>query len=122
MAALKKILIVEDEAAIGRFCQRVLTREGFEVNCVANGEEAIAKLQEKEYDLILVDLRTPVMNGMQLYEHLHKHNPKLANRVIFTTGDIIDADVKEFLDSANRPLILKPFTKDELKTIVIENL
>ena len=62
-AGTKSILVVEDEPVICEICIRVLTSEGLKVDIAANGELADAKLQENRYDLILIDILTPVMNG-----------------------------------------------------------
>jgi len=119
---VKRILVVEDEPAICQVCHRVLTSEGFEVCIANNGAEAEDKLRERHYDLILVDIRTPVMNGPELYQYIINQQGEMADRVIFTTGEVVDGYAKRFLELAGRPCLLKPFTPDELKTIVRETL
>ena len=119
---VKRILVVEDEPAISNVCQRVLTDEGFEVEIAVNGKMAQDMLEEKQYDLCLIDIRTPVMNGRQLYQCIQEKHPKLIDRVIFTTGDVTGGDTQSFLEQTGRPFLPKPFTPDELKTIVKETL
>ena len=119
---LKKILVVEDEPAIGEVCLRVLTSEGFEVDIAVNGEIALDMLDEKNYGLCLIDIRTPVMNGKQLYQVIIRKHPKLAGGVIFTTGDVLDGYTQRFLELVGRPFLSKPFTPDELMTIIRETL
>lgn len=119
---VKRILVVEDEPVICEICIRVLTGEGFEVGIAANGKLAEAKLQENRYDLILIDIRTPVMNGEELYQWINKKYPELVSRVIFTTGDVMEEGVQHFLGTSGRPFLPKPFTPDELRTIVRETL
>ena len=121
-AGAKRILLVEDEPAICQVCLRVLTGEGFEVDIAVNGGVAQDMLREKDYDLCLIDIKTPVMNGKQLYQVIIGKHPKLASGVIFATGDVIDGYTQRFLELASRPFILKPFTPDELKSIVRETL
>ena len=119
----KKILVVEDEPAISQVCLRTLTSEGFEVEIAVNGIEAQAQLQQRDdYNLILIDIRTPLMNGEQLYQFMQEKHPTLIKRVIFTTGDVMSGDTQSFLELAGRPFLSKPFTPDELKTIVRETL
>jgi len=79
-------------------------------------------LEKKEYDLILIDIRTPVMNGKQLYQSINDKHPDLTDRVIFTTGDLLGGDTKNFLEQSGRLFLPKPFTPDELKTVVKEAL
>ena len=121
-AGVKRILVVEDEPAICQVCQRALTNEGFEVDIAVNGDVAQGMLGEKDYDLCLIDIRTPVMNGRQLYQVIIGKHPKLVNGTIFTTGDVIDGYTQRFFELARRPFLPKPFTPDELKTIVRETL
>jgi DNA-binding response OmpR family regulator len=121
-AGAKKILLVDDEPAIGEVCQRVLTSAGFEVEIAVNGDMAQDRLKEKDYDLCLIDIRTPVMNGKQLYQVIVNKYPKLTNGVLFTTGDVLDGDTQRFLELASRPFLPKPFTPDELVTLVRETL
>ncbi len=109
-SAVKQILVVEDEPAICEICLKVLNGEGFEVDIVANCKLAEDKLQEREYDLIYIDIRTPVMNGKELYQHIIDRFPKMANRVIFSTGDVMAGGTQYFLEQAGRPFLLKPFT------------
>jgi len=118
----KSILVVEDEPVIDQICQRILDSEGFEVDIAVNGDVAQDMLNKKDYDLCLIDIRTPVMNGKQLYQIIIEKHPELAKGVIFTTGDVIDGYNQRFLELARRPFLLKPFTLDELRTIVRETL
>ncbi len=118
----KRILVVEDEPAISQVCLRVLSGEGFEVDIAGNGDIAQDMLRERDYALCVVDIRTPIMNGKQLYQHMIEKHPELAERVIFTTGDMIGSDSQSFLERSGRPFLAKPFTPDELTTAVRETL
>lgn len=113
-----KILSVEDESSIRQVCQRVLTDQGYQVDFAQNGVAAESMLMKADYDLLLVDIKTPVMDGKQLYRYIEKKYPKLASRVIFTTGDVIGDDTQSFLEQTGRPVLLKPFSPDELKAMV----
>ncbi len=119
---VRKILVVEDEPAISDVCQRVLTSKGFEVDIAVNGRIAQDMIEEKQYDLCLVDMRTPVVNGEELYQWLKEKHPQLASRVIFTSGDVVGRETQNFLEQATRLFLPKPFTPDELKTIIRETL
>ena len=118
----KSILVVEDEPNIAKVCVRTLNGEGFEVEVAANGKVALDMLHQKEYDLCLIDIRTPAMNGIELYGHLEKSHPVMINRIVFSTGDVLSANIKTFLEKSNRPYLAKPFTPDELRAIVKTNL
>jgi len=119
---VKRVLVVEDEPSVSRVCLKTLTGEGLEVNIAVNGSVAEDILKKTDYDLILIDIRTPVMNGKELYQHISEKHPELAERVIFTTGDVLGGDNKRFLEQSGRVFLLKPFTPDELKAVVRETL
>ena len=121
-AGVKSILIVEDEPAICELCRRVLTGEGFEVDIAVNGKVAQDMIKRKRYDFCLIDIGTPAMNGKELYQWLEEKHPQLAGGVVFTTGDVMGGDTQGFLEQTGRPFLPKPFTPDEIKTIVKETL
>lgn len=121
-ASSKRILIVEDEPAICQVCLRTLTGEGFDVDVAADGAVAQDVLGKKEYDLCLIDIRTPIMNGRELYQHIKEEHPELANKVIFTTGDVFNDKLELLFRETNRPYLPKPFTPDELTAIVRQAL
>ena len=121
-AGVKRILVVEDEPAISQICLRVLTSEELKVDMAVNGNVAKDMLEKEDYDLCLIDIRTPVVNGKQLYQFIIKKHPRLVNGVMFTTGDVMDGYTERFLELTGRPFILKPFTPDGLRTIVRETL
>ena len=118
----KRILIVDDEPAIRKLCQRVLTEEGFEVDTASDGRIALAMISEREYGLYLIDIKMPLMDGKGLYESLQKTYPRSAGRVVFTTGSAIGQETERFLKSSGRPVMLKPFTTEELKAIIRQAL
>ena len=119
-SSTKRILVIEDESAISDLCRRVLTTEGFEVDIAVQGKIAQDMLEEKQYDLCLIDLRLPAMDGKELYQWLKERHPKLADGVIFSTGDVMGKDATTFIEQSGRPFLPKPFTPDELKDIVRE--
>jgi len=121
-AGAKRILIVEDEPAICDLCRRVLTDEGLAVDIAVNGKVAQDMIEDKKYELFLVDIRTPVLNGIELYQWLQDKHSQLATRVIFTTGSVISEPTTAFIEQTGRPFLPKPFTPDELKAAVRETL
>ena len=121
-SSIKTILAVEDEPAITSVCQRVLTGEGFEVDIAVNGKVAQEMVGKKRYALCLIDIRTPEMNGMELFQWLKDRHPETADRVIFTTGDVMGGEITDFIEQSGMPFLPKPFTPDELKAIVRESL
>jgi DNA-binding response OmpR family regulator len=121
-ASTVRILVVEDEPSISQVCLRVLTAEGFDVDIAENGAKAQEKLKAKDYDICLIDIITPVMDGKRLYHWIVDKRPQLVKGVLFTTGDSVNPDTRIFLERVGRPFLPKPFTLDELKTVVKETL
>ena len=114
----KRILAVEDEPGICQVYIRALTRRGFEVDIAENGLVAQNMLEREGYDLFLIDIRTPVMNGKQLYQNIIQKHPEITDRVIFTVGDISDEYTQRFLELTERPFLVKPFSPDELMVVI----
>jgi len=121
-ASTKRILVVEDEPAITAVCRRVLVSEGFEVDVAANGKIAQDMIENKQYDLCLIDIRTPMMNGEELYQWLRERHSPLTERVVFTSGDTLSGDTQSFAEQTGRLFLAKPFSPEELKAVVREAL
>src|SRR5262249_38731575 len=81
------ILLVDDEISIANALARLLRRDGHTVETAANGRQALAKIQERTYDLILSDWRMPELDGPGLYQALAQQYPHLCQRTIVFTGD-----------------------------------
>jgi len=114
----RRILLVEDEPLIGRLCIRTLAVDGFQVDIACNGLVAKDMLGKESYRLCLIDIRTPAMNGIELYRYLEAEHPELLSTVIFTTGDMLSGEIQRFLKEVNRPFLAKPFTPHDLRAVV----
>jgi CheY-like chemotaxis protein len=109
-----KILVVDDEKVIRDFVKRVLAGEGYEVETVDNAGDALKKIEGKRYNLLLIDIKMPGMDGVELYKRIQKIAKSLARRVIFITGDIMGADTEKFLSETKVAHIDKPFDAEQL--------
>jgi len=109
-----KILVVDDEPNICRVLDRLLTREGHDVETMSNAQMALKRLNDTKYDLILLDIKMPGMNGIEFYNHMKDIAPSLQRKVVCITGDVISTKNKTFLEKAKIPYITKPFAVDEL--------
>jgi len=118
----RRILVVEDEPAIAAMCRVVLNGEGFEVEIATNGRMAQDMIDEDGYHLCLIDILMPMMSGQEFYEWLRKRYPQLADRVVFTTGSVVDAQIRAFIEETGKRFLPKPFLPDDLRKIVREVL
>ena len=114
----KNLLVLEDEAVISGICDRVLSKEGFNVILAVDGRKAIKLLAENKIDFCLLDIRTPGIDGLELYKHIRRNFPHLALKVVFMTGDSLSRNIPEFVNDVGCQLLEKPFTTEELITAV----
>ena len=82
------ILVIEDERFISELYTRALEKAGFRVSSVADGEEALKQAVNNHYDIILLDIMLPTMNGVDLlYKMKSEHvQPAMASKIIITTN------------------------------------
>src|SRR4030042_5561661 len=113
-----KVLIVDDEPSIRSILARILSNKGHQAQTVSNGKAALAMLHEKDYDLLVADIKMSGVSGMDLYQTLKKKNPDMADRTVFITGDTMTEETNEFLASSGRPYLAKPFTPMEFLEII----
>jgi len=92
------------------------------VDIAVNGKVAQDIIEEQQYDLYLLDLKLPVMNGQELYQWLKEEHPKQISKVIFTPGSVLGEDTQLFVEQTGRPFLTKPFTPAQLKAIMRETL
>jgi two-component system NtrC family sensor kinase len=116
------ILVVDDESGITSALAYLLQSDGYQVETAANGRVALDKLREHAYDLLLSDLRMPELDGMGLYEELAQHYPHLLPRLIFLTGDTLNAETTRQLEQVGVPRLSKPFTAPEVRRVVHQAL
>ena len=114
----KRILIIEDEPSITIICDRILTSRGFQVDIAANGKMAQSMVDKKRYSLCLIDIMIPEMNGIEFFRWLGDRHPEMSNRVIFTTGKMLCEETILFIEQSGTPLLPKPFTPNDLQSIV----
>ncbi len=107
------MLIVDDSAAVRRSLGAMLVDEGFSVDTAGDGIAAQDMLGKNECDIVLVDLRMPVMSGIELYRRI-EGCPGVATKIVFMSADIPDPQTQSFFTKVNRPFLLKPFTMDDL--------
>jgi DNA-binding NtrC family response regulator len=114
-----KVLILEDEPVISKVLYRAFNAAGLDPDIAENGLYAEEKLTSgNKYDLFVFDIRTPIISGMQLYDYMEKNYPETVDKVIFMTGDYLNATTYTFLERTNRPFINKPFTPDQIMELI----
>ncbi len=107
-----RILIVEDDAALGTFLERGLRLEGHEAQVTGNGHAALALAMERAYDLIVLDLSLPQKDGIQVLEELRQRAVDAS--ILVLTGRNAVADRVRCLDLGADDFLMKPFSFSEL--------
>jgi CheY-like chemotaxis protein len=116
------ILIVEDEAALAAAVAEALRDAGYVVDRAADGEEAIARIDSRAFDLVICDLKMPRLDGKAFYRTLAERKSRMARRVIFVTGDVAGTDAEAFLHETGCRWLAKPFRLADLLRTVREGL
>jgi CheY-like chemotaxis protein len=116
------ILLVDDEASIARALARLLHRDGHTVDTAANGRQALAKLQERSYDLIMSDWRMPELDGPGFYRALEQQYPHLCQRMIVLTGDTLSPEIHAFFAEYDVPRLIKPVTMAAVRRTIAQTL
>jgi DNA-binding response OmpR family regulator len=117
LANNRRILIVDDEVDITVFLKNALESYGFKVSSYNEPQEALSNFKAGQYDLILLDIRMPVIDGFELHKHLQKIDPKA--RICFMTAYEIYVDsLKEMFPDSYSSIcfIKKPFAVKEFVT------
>lgn len=115
-------LLVEDEPALRAAVGDALGDAGFVVDRAADGEEALARVRARDYDLIVCDLKMPRLDGPAFFARLSEEKPALARRVVFVTGDVAGTDAERFLESSGCRWLAKPFRLRDLLRLARETL
>ena len=108
---MARILIVEDEEKIARFVTLELEHEGYQVEHAADGRTAVDMALERDYDLILLDVLLPQLNGMEVLRRVRKH--KDVPVIMVTARDAV-MDKVAGLDAGADDYLTKPFAIEEL--------
>ncbi len=111
-----KVLVVDDEAAVREALHAQLRSMGASVSIAAASEEALKRIEQEQFDVVLTDVRMPNGSGLDLHRRIAKSHAELASRVVFMTGDFANEDLLADIETRGNRLLEKPFTSDELSS------
>ena len=117
VAAQQAILVVEDDPAIRRLVKMVLVREGYEVDSAADGVEAVLKLGIKQYDVIILDLMMPNLDGFSFMTTIAANDPARLKSIIVTSA-ASPAVIRERMHGNPFQILPKPFDIQQLVEVV----
>src|SRR3546814_13754410 len=96
----------------------ILAAQGHRVVTAGSGQKALRLIEGERFDVILCDVRMPELDGPSLYATLERTEPGLLKRPAFVTGDPLSPSDTVFLQRVKRPLLVKPFTLEEVPALV----
>lgn len=111
-----RILVIDDEMIVCESCKRILEEDGYEVETALSGREAIDKMKENPFDIVLTDLKMPEIDGMEILRTFRKEYPDTI--VIMITGFSTVETAVEAMKLGAFDYIPKPFTPDEVSIVV----
>jgi CheY-like chemotaxis protein len=95
-----------------------LGQHGYEVQVAAHGEAGLNELRHNRFDVTFCDWKMPGLTGRQVYEQLRTIHPQLCRRMVFITGDVINEQMRQFLEAEKLPCLTKPFALPELRAAI----
>lgn len=117
-----RLLVVDDEPGIVEVLCCALSDSGFNVDTANNGNQALERIADNRYDVIISDLCMPGTDGEMLYKRVRESDPDLARRIIFVTGDTVSVKSRTFLEWTGNRWFSKPFNIAELEKAVVNFL
>lgn len=110
------VLLVDDEAIVGNRLKPGLTKIGCRVEVFEDSKEALKRIDEKEFDIIVTDIMMADVNGIQLLEYAQKKSTR--TKVIMITGYATEALAREAMAKGAFDMISKPFRPNDLREVI----
>jgi len=120
MKTKKRILIIDDEVMLKMILKKILSEEGYAVFCVSSGRSAIKNIKRKKFDLLLLDLEMPGIDGIKTLEIIRKIDRNLS--VILLSAHLTKDSIKKAVKLGISNYIEKSFKLNEIKFAVKKTL
>jgi DNA-binding NtrC family response regulator len=114
------ISIVDDDPNIARTMKGVLERQGYSVTTCSSGEEVIALARERWQDIFFIDMKLPVLNGLETYLEIKKINPQAVVVIMTAYRQEMGELIKQAIEGGAYACLYKPFDMDEVMKIIDE--
>lgn len=112
------IAVVDDDPNICKTMKNVLERKGYGVSTCPSGEDAISLAEERQHDIYCIDMKLPVLNGLETYLEIKKRNPQAVVMVMTAHRQEMDELVRQVIKNGAYTCIYKPFDMDEVLKII----
>ena len=119
---LKRVLVVDDDEKSLSLLQDIVRHLGHEVEGVFSAQEAVERVAQREYDVLIADVTLSQAPDAHLYQQVQTLRPELAQRTIFTSAELVRDDALGFLEQTPQPFVRKPFKIDEIEASIRQAL
>jgi CheY-like chemotaxis protein len=120
-AAPRRILVAEDVEINRRILQAALGRRGHQLAFAANGAEAITQLEQRDFDLVLMDVQMPVMDGVEATRRIRgMDGPKAAIPILGLTANVVAREREQYLSAGMNACLMKPFDWDQIAAAIAQ--
>lgn len=119
---MKKVLIAEDSSVIQNLAKKILEFQNFEIHSVKNGEQVLESLEKDSFDIILLDINMPIMDGMECAKQVRalKDPVKAKLPIVAITGNARNYTLDEYKAAGFNDMLVKPLNFDALVAKVRE--
>jgi hypothetical protein len=117
---MKKILVAEDSSVIQNLTKRILSMQDYDISSVKNGAEVLDVLSKEDFDLILLDINMPVMDGLECTQKIRSNpNEKISGiPIIAITGNAKNYSREQYIEHGINDLLPKPLNYDNMVFMV----
>ncbi len=116
MSGTRKVLVAEDSSVIQNLTKKILQFQNYKISSVKNGKQVLDKIEKEEFDVILMDINMPVMDGMECAREIRKHTDDSKSNIpiIAITGNAKNYSMEDFKGAGFNDFLPKPLDFDKL--------
>ncbi|MEO0581980.1 MAG: response regulator [Bacteroidota bacterium] len=114
----KRVLVAEDEEINLVIATHILNRAGYQVVPVDNGEAAIEAIRREKFDLVLMDIEMPIMDGLEAIPHIRELPNGSTIPIVALTAHSLPEKLQQIQEVGGNDYLLKPFDEDKLQQII----
>lgn len=118
MSSSKNVLIAEDSSVIQNLARKILEFQNFKITVVKNGEQVIQLLENEPFDVILLDINMPVMDGIECVQAIRSNTATAKIPVVAITGNARNFTEEEYKEHGFNEVLMKPLNFDKLVKVV----
>ena len=115
---LVRIAVLDDDRGVRALLGDLLRDQGYRVSDFSTAPQLLDALQSTAFEVVLSDIKMPVMSGIEFYQQVVMQNPAQARRIVFLTGDDEDPAMRKWLEPTGNACLAKPFSTRKLLALI----